>query len=258
MSGEKQPDRAELLRRAQVLLGSEAIGLKPLIDRDPGFVAAFADMAEAVWNGPHLGPKEKHLICLAVNASVTHLHAPGVARHVEGALAAGASEHEILSTLEMIAVLGVHSVTTGFPILVDEMRRRGQSLDSGPMTAEQEEAKQVFTAARGWNPRFEPVARLTPAYLRNYAIMSAHPAKAGVLPAKTREFIYIAIDAAVTHIFEPGLRAHIATALDLGATTEEIAELLALVSLIGIEGCILGLANLPSSRSGDGGGRSNA
>lgn len=258
MSGEMQPGRTELLRRVRVLLGCETTGLEALIDRDPDFVAAFADMAEAVWNGPHIGRKDKHLVCLAVNASVTHLHAPGVVRHVEGALAAGASEREILSTLEMIAVLGVHSVTTGFPILVDEMRRRGQSFDSGPMTAEQEEAKQVFTAARGWNPRFEPVARLTPAYLHNYAIMSAHPAQAGVLSAKTREFIYIAIDAAVTHIFEPGLRAHIGAALDLGATTEEIAELLALVSLIGIEGCILGLANLPSSRSGDVEGRSNA
>jgi alkylhydroperoxidase/carboxymuconolactone decarboxylase family protein YurZ len=111
------------------------------------------------------------------------------------------------------------------------------------MTPGQAAAKEAFSEARGgWNPRFEPLARLTPAFLADYAAFSAQPAECGALSPKLREFIYIAIDGTATHLFEPGMRAHIRAALGLGAKPEEIAELLALISLSGINGSLAGLA----------------
>ena len=44
-----------------------------------------------------------------------------------------------------------------------------------------------------------------PEFFEHYLNFSAHPWKKGVLPPKVKELIYIAIDAATTHLWEPGL-----------------------------------------------------
>jgi alkylhydroperoxidase/carboxymuconolactone decarboxylase family protein YurZ len=56
-----------------------------------------------------------------------------------------------------------------------------------------------------------------------------------------KEFIYIAIDASTTHLYEPGLRQHIRNALRYGATREEIMEIYELTSAVGIHTCTLGV-----------------
>jgi alkylhydroperoxidase/carboxymuconolactone decarboxylase family protein YurZ len=56
----------------------------------------------------------------------------------------------------------------------------------------------------------------------------------GTLGPKFRELIYIAIDAATTHLYLPGLRTHIRNALGHGATVAEIMEVLELTSVLGI------------------------
>jgi alkylhydroperoxidase/carboxymuconolactone decarboxylase family protein YurZ len=61
------------------------------------------------------------------------------------------------------------------------------------------------------------------------------------LPAKVKEFVYIAIDAATTHIYKPGLRIHIRNAMNHGATKEEILEIFQLISTIGIHTCTEGV-----------------
>ena len=45
-----------------------------------------------------------------------------------------------------------------------------------------------------------------------------------------REFIYIAIDGAVSHLYERGLRRHIEDALRLGATKEEVLQVIMLAT----------------------------
>jgi alkylhydroperoxidase/carboxymuconolactone decarboxylase family protein YurZ len=61
------------------------------------------------------------------------------------------------------------------------------------------------------------------------------------LEPKIKELIYIAIDAATTHLYVPGLRTHIRNALGYGAAKEEIMEVLELVSVLGIRSCALGV-----------------
>jgi hypothetical protein len=53
--------------------------------------------------------------------------------------------------------------------------------------------------------------------------------------------IYIATDAATTHLYEPGLRQHIRNAIGFGASKEEVMEVLELVSVLGIHACTLGV-----------------
>jgi len=70
-----------------------------------------------------LDPKTREFIAIAIDASCTHMYSPGVKRHVRKALELGASPREILAVLEMVSVLGIHSVALGVPILAEEMQR---------------------------------------------------------------------------------------------------------------------------------------
>ena len=90
----------------------------------------------------------------------------------------------------------------------------------------------------------QKVLEWDPEFFEHYLNFSAHPWKKGVLPPKVKEFIYIAVDATVTHLYEPGVRTHIRRALDQGATKEELLEVLELISVLGIHSCSMGVPAL--------------
>ncbi len=71
---------------------------------------------------------------------------------------------------------------------------------------------------------------LNPAFLSAYLKFQDGPARSGHLEPKVREFMYIAIDGAVSHLYERGLRRHIADALRLGATKEEVLQVIMLAT----------------------------
>jgi len=91
-----------------------------------------------------------------------------------------------------------------------------------------------------WNPLWQPFYELDAAWTEKFMAMGVAPMLAGVLDAKTVEFIAIALDASCTHLYAPGVRRHIRKALELGATKEEIAAVLQLTSVLGIHTMSLG------------------
>ncbi|RBQ16154.1 gamma-carboxymuconolactone decarboxylase [Spongiactinospora rosea] len=193
------------------------------------FEAAYEALAAV----PALEPKIRHLVALAVSASVTHLHAPGVREHTGAALAHGATPAEIVETLQLTSVLGVHALTTGVPLLAESLRRRGRYPAADDPRID--ELKADFTRRRGyWDAGWDDLLTLDPAYFAAYTRYSAIPWETGPLPAKVKEFIYIAIDASATHMYADGLRVHIDNALDHGATPTEIMAVLEVAGLIGI------------------------
>ncbi|GAA3934686.1 carboxymuconolactone decarboxylase family protein [Actinoplanes auranticolor] len=110
------------------------------------------------------------------------------------------------------------------------------------LTARQEEIKQEFIRVRGaWSDTWEGVLRLDPEFLQAYLNFSAVPWRSGVLEPKVKEFIYIAIDANATHMYLPGVRQHIKAALKLGATPQEIMEVLELSATLGIHAMNIGV-----------------
>jgi len=110
------------------------------------------------------------------------------------------------------------------------------------LSGRQRQLKEEFTQARGyWNSLWDGVLRLDPDFFEAYLNFSAVPWKNGTLEPKIKEFIYIAIDASTTHLYEPGLRLHIQNALRYGATKEEIMEVYELASVLGIHTCTLGV-----------------
>lgn len=102
--------------------------------------------------------------------------------------------------------------------------------------------KAAFVEKRGyWSEFWDGLLALDPTFFQAYLNFSAVPWESGVLEPKVKEFIYIAIDAATTHLYEPGLRQHISNAIRYGATKEEIMEVFQLVSVLGIHTCTMGV-----------------
>jgi alkylhydroperoxidase/carboxymuconolactone decarboxylase family protein YurZ len=103
------------------------------------------------------------------------------------------------------------------------------------MTLRQEEVKARFIEVRGtWSEAWEAVVRLDPDFLEAYLEFSAVPWRHGPLPAKVKEFIYIAFDVAATHLYRQGLKIHVANALGYGATPEEITEVMEIAAVLGV------------------------
>lgn len=207
-----------------------------LLDRDPDFFEAYMNFSSVPWLREGLDPKVRELIYVAIDASTTHLYDPGTKIHMANAVRYGATAGELLEVLELTSVLGVHSCTIGVPILLEELAAAGKDDGAGrALTAEEEALKAEFVAARGyWSELWEGVLRLSPDYFKAYSEFSSVPWKSGTLEPKVKEFIYIAICAATTHLYEPGIRLHIRNALNHGATAKEIMEIFELISVLGI------------------------
>ena len=102
--------------------------------------------------------------------------------------------------------------------------------------------KDNFVRNRGyWDKFWDGLLQLNPDFFEAYLNFSSIPWTPGVLEPKVKEFIYIAIDASTTHLYEPGLRIHIQNALKYGATKEEIMEVYQLTSVLGMHTCTVGV-----------------
>ena len=156
---------------------------------------------------------------------------------MENALALGATRDEIMEVLELTSVLGIHTCTMGVPILMDELRKmgRGDDVDNFEYGDHEKALKESFIKNRGyWSPFWDDMLKLSPEFFECYLDFSSVPWKSGTLEPKVKEFIYIAIDTATTHLHEEGARIHIRNALNYGATKEEIMEIFQCVSVLGM------------------------
>ena len=94
--------------------------------------------------------------------------------------------------------------------------------------------------ARGdWNPLWDTLREWDPAFVEAYLAMRNVPFGKGPLEDKTKELILIALNAATTHLYAPGVRRHIQNALKLGATRDEILQVIELATVLGIHACNL-------------------
>lgn len=95
----------------------------PIYELDPLWTEKFMDMGTLPMRKGVLDPKTVEFIAIAVDASCTHLYGPGVRRHIRKALDLGATREEITAVLQLVSVLGIHSMALGAPMLVDELAR---------------------------------------------------------------------------------------------------------------------------------------
>jgi len=85
-----------------------------------------------------------------------------------------------------------------------------------------------------WNPLWSTFSEWDPDFLEAYLRLRNVPFKSGPLPKKIKELILVAINAATTHLYAPGVRRHIRNALQHGATRDEILEVIELTTVLGI------------------------
>lgn len=71
-----------------------------------------------------LDPKTFELLSIAVDASVTHMYAPGTRRHIRRALDIGVTPEEILAVLQLTTTMSLHTMSLAAPMLQEELQRR--------------------------------------------------------------------------------------------------------------------------------------
>jgi len=80
-----------------------------------------------------------------------------------------------------------------------------------------------------------------PEFFARFAELAEVPRRSTALEPKVKELVYLAVDAAATHMYEPGIREHARRAIELGATREELLEVLELTSTLGIHASTVGV-----------------
>ena len=69
----------------------------PFFELDPVFTDEFMAMGAGIYQSGIMSPKEVELLSIALDASFTHMYAPGTRRHIKNALQAGATVEEIIA-----------------------------------------------------------------------------------------------------------------------------------------------------------------
>lgn len=97
---------------------------QPFHELDPAWTEAFMAMGAKPMLAGVLDPRVIEFIAIAIDASCTHLYAPGVRRHIRKAPDLGATPQEITAVLQLTSVLGIHTMSLGAPILQEELAAR--------------------------------------------------------------------------------------------------------------------------------------
>jgi len=209
----------------------------------PEFADAYDQLLQSSMTNGRLSPKARALVMVALTSTSTNLFAPSLKLHIRDALAESATREEIVEVFELVAALGLHSCTFGVPILCEEMAKAGMPVCIDEARSDEDvRLKDEFVRVRGyWGEFWDQVLALSPAFFKAYSRFSAVPWESGYIDPKIKEFIYIAIDSNVTHLFEQGLRVHVRNALRHGAVAGEIMEVLQLAATLGMQTIEVGL-----------------
>jgi len=200
---------------------------------DPKWATIYSSMSTNPWTNGILTLKEIELICIALEVACTNLNPEGARHHIRAALRAGASRDEILEVLKMASLLSIHSCSLGAPLLLEEAKAAGVKptrSSKAVATPTSDKTREVGQ----WNSAWDPFFELDPLWTDQFMATGIPIYMGTVLAPKLVEFLSVALDASVTHMYPPGTRRHIQAALKLGATMEEIMEVLKLCVVNGV------------------------
>jgi alkylhydroperoxidase/carboxymuconolactone decarboxylase family protein YurZ len=212
--------------------------LAKLREWEPAWADRYLHMAQEPWTNGVLPRKDIELISLAVNAACTNQSEGGTRRHIRSALEAGASRDEVLMVIKVASLLSLHTCSLGAPILLEEAKAAGVKF------MPKEAATPVCSgmqAAGQWNTAWDEFFKIGPAWTEEIIAVSLPVYTSGVFTPKLAELISIAVDASITHMYAPGTRRHIQSALKLGATVEEIMEVFKICVAAGMQSSNLGV-----------------
>ena len=185
--------------------------------------------------------QELQLIAIGLSASITNMNATALRRHIRAGLHAGAKPREILEVLKMAAMLALHSMSLGAPLVINEAPAAGKDAaghgNGNPATPACDKLKAIGQ----WNDAWDPFLKLDPLWTDAFIAAGAGFYTNGVLSPRFVELISIAFDASITYMYAPGTRRHIRAALALGATVEQVMSVLKLCVSQGANALDMGL-----------------
>lgn len=97
------------------------------LELDPEMFEAYVRFSAAPWRTGPLSLAEKELVYISYDIAATHLYAPGTKLHIRNALAHGATVDEVLGAMEIASMIGLQSIETAVPVLLDEVARRTET-----------------------------------------------------------------------------------------------------------------------------------
>ena len=198
---------------------------------DPIWAALYERVAVQPWQAEVLPHKVSALILVALNASCTARNTDGTRTSIRAALQAGATRDEVLSVLKMAALLAIHSCSLGAPLLLAELAAAHGAEAPPPTVATP--ACDAMREIGQWNAAWDPFFNLDPVWTEQFMATGLCLYQEGILPEKEVELLSIALDAAITHMYAPGVGRHIRGALAAGATPAEIMAVLELCVAFG-------------------------
>lgn len=218
-------------------LGRHTRALEELRKLDPEFLAA----SEALYGSPYrkgtLTPRDQALIILAAESAIPQADSDRIGAALRQAREAGATRDEVVCVLEIASCMGIHTVSVGLPILLDEMAKAGLPLpEETPRHAELKK----YIETQGPRPRpindiYAAILRMDPEYFNARIHFIDLPWEhEDVLDHRLKHLTSIAIDAISPQHYVDGLQKHINQALQHGCTPEDIFEVLQLVSVTGL------------------------
>lgn len=213
--------------------------LSQLREWDPRWAGVCEQMSLNPWTTGVLSPKLVELIGVAINAACTNLNPDGTRRHIRAALQAGATRDEIIFVLKCASVMSIHSCSLGAPILLEEAQAAGIKPAAKPEVPAP--ACDKMKAVGQWNEAWNPFYELDPVWTDEFMATGIGIYGTGILSPKDVELLSIAFDVSYTHMYTPGTRRHIRSALKAGATMEEVMEVLKLCVVQGVQACNLGI-----------------
>lgn len=221
--------------------------LDALAQVDPRYLGAYDRLLRVASRRGSLSARHRELVCVAVNAQVTYLNPAYARHHLRQAREFGATEAEVVETLQLAASLGVHSMLVGVPIAHEVFAELGVAVEvaEDDFDGRRQELKNAFVRERKyWSPGWDTVLAYTPEYFEAYLGLSRIPWVHGVLDEWFKELVYVAIDVVTTHLFTAGIRVHIGKAIEYGATPDQVIDVITLASNIGIHSTLMGAGQM--------------
>lgn len=194
------------------------------------------------WSRQALDPVVKELIYTAIDISTTHLFEPGTEIHVKNAIGLGATEEQILGVLQVVSLIGYETALLGCAVLEGEIAASGATYIGDHADENSLQLRDRYFETIGyWTAQCDSALKLDPESMAAFVDMAAASTAARSLDPIVRHLIAIAVTAAVTHLSEAAVRAHIQAALRCGATKDQIVEALQLSSVLGIHSISIGM-----------------
>ncbi|MBL1421421.1 MAG: carboxymuconolactone decarboxylase family protein [Alphaproteobacteria bacterium] len=210
---------------------------------DPTFASDFAKLEIATQRRGALTKKMRALVGLALSSSIGLMDREAIRFYARKAIENEATHGEIIDTLRLTSVLGVHGYVMGVESFLelyslDDIKQEGgEDLKRRALAARTE-----FERLRGyWVDAWERASWMGPEFVEAYASYSSRPHLDQNLAKKDREIIYTAIDFFPTMQAGPGGKGHMTQAIAHGATKDEILEVLEMVATFGFLSSSVGL-----------------